>query len=109
MKETQPLQRHYVYVVRCANGSLYTGYTKDVKQRIAVHNAGKGARYTRAHRPVELVAFWQFLTKRAAMQVEYQIKQLSRERKMAIVLGQVIPPWSDQASRGTLDADGARS
>ena len=67
MSEAERLEQHYVYMVRCSTGSLYTGYTKDVEQRIAVHNAGKGGRYTRAHRPVELVACWQFATKRSAM------------------------------------------
>jgi len=87
-------ETHYVYMVRCVNNSLYTGYTKNVEQRIAVHNAGKGGRYTRAHRPVELVAFWQFITKRSAMQVEYKLKQLSREQKIAIVSGREVPEWS---------------
>lgn len=87
MKETQPPELHYVYIVRCANDCLYTGYTKNVEQRIAVHNAGKGGHYTRAHRPVELIASWRFPTKREAMQVEYQIKQLSRQQKLAIVRG----------------------
>ena len=45
----------YVYIVRCADGSLYTGWTTDVERRVAQHNAGRGARYTRTHRPVVLV------------------------------------------------------
>jgi len=94
MKEAQPSELHYVYMVRCANDCLYTGYTKNVEQRIAAHNAGKGGRYTRAHRPVELVASWQFATKRSAMQVEYKLKQLSREQKLAIVSGREVPKWS---------------
>ncbi|MGG6269095.1 GIY-YIG nuclease family protein [Leptolyngbya sp. AN03gr2] len=67
---------------------------KNVEQRIAAHNAGKGGRYTRAHRPVELVASWQFVTKRAAMQVEYQIKQMKRSQKMEIAEGRKSPPWT---------------
>jgi putative endonuclease len=94
MKEAQPPELHYVYIVRCANDCLYTGYTKNVEQRIAVHNAGKGGRYTRAHRPVELVASWRFSTKRAAMQVEYAIKQLSRQQKIAISKSGEVPKWS---------------
>ena len=93
MKEAPPVESHYVYMVRCANGSFYTGYTKDVEQRIATHNAGKGGRYTRAHRPVALVACWQFPTQRSAMQVEYQIKQMPRSRKDEIAEGREIPPW----------------
>jgi len=88
MKEKQPPETHHVYIVRCANDSLYTGYTKNVEKRIAIHNVGKGGRYTRAHRPVELIASWQFATKRVAMQVEYEIKQMSREQKLAIVNGE---------------------
>ncbi len=86
---------HYVYVVRCANGSLYTGYTKDIEARIAAHNEGKGGRYTRAHRPVELIASWNFTTKREALQVEYRIKQLPRQKKLELVQQPVIPqlPW----------------
>ncbi len=79
---------HYVYVVCCANGSLYTGYTKDIEARIAAHNEGKGGRYTRVHRPVELIASWSFATKREALQVEYRLKQLSREQKIALVRGE---------------------
>lgn len=84
---------HYVYVVRCANGSLYTGYTKDIEARIAAHNEGKGGRYTRAHRPVELIASWNFATKREALQVEYRIKQLSRPKKLELVQQTEIPQW----------------
>ncbi len=72
-------KRHYVYIVRCANGALYTGYAQNVEQRVAVHNAGKGGRYTRSHRPVELMVSWSFGTQRAALQVEYRIKQLPRQ------------------------------
>jgi putative endonuclease len=84
---------HYVYVVRCANGSLYTGYTKDIEARIAAHNEGKGGRYTRAHRPVELIASWSFATKREALQVEYRIKQLPRQKKLELVQQSAIPQW----------------
>ncbi len=84
---------HYVYVVRCANSSLYTGYTKDIEARIAAHNEGKGGRYTRAHRPVELIAAWSFATKREALQVEYRIKQLPRPKKLELVQQTEIPQW----------------
>jgi putative endonuclease len=85
MTEPQPSALHYVYVARCANGSLYTGYSKNVEQRIAMHNAGKGARYTRANRPVELVACWAFPTKTEALQSEYAFKQLSRQKKLVLI------------------------
>ncbi len=75
---------HYVYLVQCADGTLYTGYAKDVQQRIAVHNAGKGARYTRTRLPVTLLASWHFPTQSAALKREYQIKQLTRHQKLAL-------------------------
>jgi putative endonuclease len=84
---------HYVYVVRCANGCLYTGYTKNIEARIAAHNEGKGGRYTRTHRPVELVASWSFATKREALQTEYRIKQLPRQKKIELVQQPEIPQW----------------
>lgn len=84
---------HYVYVVRCGNGSLYTGYTKDIEARIAAHNKGKGGRYTKAHRPVELIALWSFATKREALQVEYRIKQLPRKKKLELIQQPEIPQW----------------
>ena len=74
---------HYVYMVgACANGTLYTGYTINVERRIALHNAGKGARYTRSHRPVTLVATWTFNTKGEALRAERELKHLPREQKM---------------------------
>jgi putative endonuclease len=85
MGQEHSLELHYVYIVQCANNCLYTGYTIDVEQRIADHNAGKGGRYTRAHRPVKLLAWWKFRTKREALQTEYALKQLSRKQKLAIV------------------------
>jgi putative endonuclease len=85
MTDPQSTEQHYVYVARCANGSLYTGYSKNVEQRIAMHNAGKGARYTRANRPVVLVACWSFKTKTEALQSEYAFKQLSRQKKLAFI------------------------
>lgn len=93
MVERSESDVHYVYVVRCANGSLYTGYTKDIEVRIAAHNEGKGGRYTRSHRPVELIATWSFETKREALQIEYRIKQLPRQKKLELVQQLDIPKW----------------
>ena len=75
------VQYHYFYVLECADGSLYTGYTVDVTKRVEVHNAGRGAKYTRAHRPVSLLAYAQFETKHEAMRAEYKFQQLSRDEK----------------------------
>ena len=72
-----------VYVLQCADGTLYTGYTSDLKKRIAAHNAGKASKYTASRRPVKLAAKWQFSGKAEAMRAEYAFKQLSRSEKLA--------------------------
>lgn len=76
---------YYTYIVECANGSLYTGYTDNVDARIRKHNEGKGAAYTRAFGPVSLSASWQFHTRSEAMRFEAQIKQLSRASKLKLI------------------------
>ncbi|MDZ7745021.1 MAG: GIY-YIG nuclease family protein [Halobacteriales archaeon] len=76
---------HYVYIIECADGSFYTGYTTDVERRIAEHDAGEGAKYTRGRTPVELRHTECFDTKSAAMSREYEIKQLSRPQKERLV------------------------
>lgn len=76
---------HYVYLVCCADGTLYAGYTTNVERRVAAHNAGTGARYTRARRPVTLLATWSFHTQVDALRAEHAIKRLPRERKLALV------------------------
>ncbi|WP_224270431.1 GIY-YIG nuclease family protein [Haloprofundus salinisoli] len=78
---------HYVYVVECADGSYYTGYTTDVQRRVAEHDAGDGAKYTRGRTPVELVHSESYPSKSAAMRREYEIKQLSRRQKERLVDG----------------------
>jgi len=88
-----------VYILRCGDGSLYTGYTCRLAARIAAHNAGKGSRYTRSHRPVELAASWQLPTKREALQMEYRIKQLPRPHKLALIEGIDCPEWLEGALR----------
>ena len=72
---------HCMYVVKCADGTLYTGYSPDVEARVAAHNAGKGAKYTKTRRPVELVASASFETKHEAMSAEWHFKQLGRAKK----------------------------
>jgi len=74
--------KYYVYVVRCADGTLYTGYTTNIERRIATHNAGKGGSYTRTHRPVTLVIAWSFATKGDALRAEHAFKGLSRTQKL---------------------------
>ncbi|HEX4452092.1 MAG TPA: GIY-YIG nuclease family protein [Kofleriaceae bacterium] len=75
----------FVYLARCADDTLYCGITNDVDARLAAHNAGKGARYTRARRPIELVLAQRCVGKRHAMRVEYRVKQLTRAQKQALL------------------------
>lgn len=72
---------NYTYMVRCADGTLYTGWTNDLDRRIAAHNAGKGAKYTFSRRPVTLVYAEMHADKVHAMQREYRIKRLTRTEK----------------------------
>ena len=76
---------NYTYILKCKDGSLYTGWTYDLEQRVAAHNTGKGAKYTKARRPVELVYFEEFETKEQAMKREYAIKQMARKDKLELV------------------------
>jgi len=72
---------HFVYIVRCGDGSLYTGYARDPKEREKVHNSGHGAKYTSGRRPVALVYTEQFATAGEALSREHQLKRLSRREK----------------------------
>ncbi len=74
----------FVYLARCADDTLYCGITNDVDARLAAHNTGKGARYTRARRPIELVLAQKCASKRHAMRVEYRVKQLTRAQKQLL-------------------------
>ncbi|KYH26933.1 GIY-YIG nuclease superfamily protein [Halalkalicoccus paucihalophilus] len=76
---------HHVYVLECADDSLYTGYTTDVERRVDEHNAGEGAKYTRGRTPVSLVHTERFESRSAAMSREYAIKQLSRREKERLI------------------------
>lgn len=76
---------HYVYIVECHDGTYYTGYTTDVERRVAEHNDGTGAKYTRGRTPVEVVHTETFESKSAAMSREYEIKQLTRRQKERLV------------------------
>ena len=76
---------HYVYVVKCNDGTYYTGYTTNVDRRVAEHNDGTGAKYTRGRQPVTLMHVETYETQSAAMQREHAIKQLRRDEKEALV------------------------
>ncbi|MEA3307953.1 MAG: GIY-YIG nuclease family protein [Chloroflexota bacterium] len=75
----------YLYVLHCRDNSLYTGITTDVARRVAEHQAGVGARYTRAHLPVELLAAWQYPNRSVATRVEHRFKALTHQAKSAWV------------------------
>ena len=79
------MARWFVYVVRCRDGSLYTGVSTDVAGRVAVHNAGKGARYTRARRPVVVVHVERKRSRGNALKREAAIKALSRAEKLDLL------------------------
>ena len=76
---------NYVYMLKCKDESLYTGWTNNLEKRIKAHNNGKGAKYTRVRLPVELVYYEEFEDKIEAMKREYQIKQLSRKEKLEMI------------------------
>jgi putative endonuclease len=80
-----PDSDHYVYVLECDDGSLYTGYTTDVERRVAEHDAGDGAKYTSGRTPVELVHTEAFDSRAVAMRREHEVKQLSRAAKDRLV------------------------
>ncbi|MDU5504305.1 MAG: GIY-YIG nuclease family protein [Anaerococcus vaginalis] len=75
----------FVYILRCSDGSLYTGWTNNLKNRLKKHNKGLGAKYTRARRPCKLVFFMEVSDKKIAMKIEYRIKKLKKKSKENIV------------------------
>lgn len=76
---------NYVYILRCADNSLYTGWTNDLEKRVKIHSEGKGAKYTRARLPIELVYFEKYENKIEAMKREYEIKKLKRQEKLMLI------------------------
>lgn len=89
-------KHHFMYVIECADGSLYTGYSPDVQTRFAAHQAGTGAKYTRGRGPLNLLAVAEFATKHDAMSAEYRFKRLSRDRKDEL-LAKAAEPEADFA------------
>lgn len=71
----------YVYILRCADDSLYCGYTNDVEKRFEKHKSGKGAKYTRSHLPLEIVYVEEFENKSDALKREHEIKSMTRAQK----------------------------
>ena len=78
------------YMLKCSDGTLYTGWTNDLEKRVEAHNSGKGAKYTKARRPVELAYYEEFETKEQAMKREYAIKQLGRKEKQKLIAGKKV-------------------
>ena len=79
------MKQWYVYILHCADGTLYTGMTDDVTRRVQVHNSGKGAKYTRGRTPVEAVYSEECESYSAALKREYAIKQLTRQQKWELI------------------------
>lgn len=79
-------KNNYTYLLRCADGSLYCGWTNDLKKRLNAHNAGTASKYTRTRLPVEMVYAERHDSKQEAMKHEYRIKRLTKEEKEALIL-----------------------
>ena len=77
----------YVYILECSDKSLYTGWTVDIDNRLKVHNEGKASKYTRARLPVKLVYFEEYNNKIDAQKREWEIKQLTRDKKLKLIAG----------------------
>lgn len=75
----------YTYMLECADGTLYTGWTTDPRKRLDVHNSGCGAKYTRTRLPVKLLRAWEFETRSEAMRFEIRLKSLSRAQKLRLL------------------------
>ncbi|MHB8567297.1 MAG: GIY-YIG nuclease family protein [Nitrososphaerales archaeon] len=79
------MKDHFAYILRCATGDLYTGYTVDPKRRLDLHNLGKASKFTRSRLPVKLVYIERFLTKSEALRREIEIKRFSRKEKLHLI------------------------
>ena len=81
----------YVYMLRCSDGSLYTGYSPDMQRRYAEHCAGRGAKYTKSHPPVAIAAAWQVADLSDALRLEYRIKALPKAKKERLLTDEPEP------------------
>ena len=79
----------FLYLIECADGSVYTGIATDVDARFAKHANGTGARYTRAHKPVSVLASFELADRSSALRAEYQVKRLSPTQKRALAAGKL--------------------
>ncbi len=89
---------YYVYMLLCSDQSIYTGLTNDVSNRLASHNAGKGAKYTRSRRPVTLLAVWTCQDRSEAAKLELQLKAMPRTKKIALAQEQGLGNWDVKSS-----------
>lgn len=78
-------KENYVYILRCSDDTLYTGWTTDLDKRLEAHNSGRGAKYTRGRTPAKLVYYEKFEDKKEALKREYEIKQLGRKEKEKLI------------------------
>ncbi|OGW84300.1 MAG: hypothetical protein A2987_01710 [Omnitrophica bacterium RIFCSPLOWO2_01_FULL_45_10] len=85
MKKLKRFGKFYVYIVECADGTYYTGYTPDIKKRLELHNSGRGAKYTRDRRPVRLVWRKEYRHFKRAFKKELAIKKLSHAQKKELI------------------------
>lgn len=85
-QKEQNEQKYYVYIMKCADESLYTGITNDIDKRLTAHNNGKGAKYTRGRLPVSLVYKEELKSKGSALTRERQIKKLTRTKKLNLIM-----------------------
>lgn len=76
---------NYIYILKCNDNTLYTGWTNNLEKRLNTHLSGKGAKYTRGRLPVKLVYFEEFPTKKEAMQREYVIKNMTKKEKLELI------------------------
>ena len=77
--------RHFIYIIQCTDGTLYTGWTTNLESRMEAHNNGTGAKYTRGRGPVQLLYSESFAGKGEALKREHEIKKLTREKKLALI------------------------
>lgn len=87
-KEKEESSTNFVYILQCRDGTLYTGWTNDIEQRIRAHNSGKGAKYTKGRGPVKLVHLENFPTKEEAMRREWAVKHMKKEKKLELIRGE---------------------
>jgi len=92
---------HFVYMVRCADGTLYTGYARDPERRTKVHNTGRGAKYTARRLPVSLVYCEECDSRSAALKREHEVKRLARTEKEVLAQGPTVPTRSPQRPGST--------